>query len=74
MSEMDVRGEGLEEDSDDTLPEEISLEATEADAAEQHRPMHEGTPEWPDHIPLEADPADTAEQSRTVELDEDDYR
>ncbi|GAA3105637.1 hypothetical protein [Streptosporangium carneum] len=74
MSEMDVRGEGAEEEPEEAFPEELGIETSAADAAEQHRPVRDEGPEWPDHIPPEADPADTAEQSRSVDLDEDDYR
>ncbi|MEV7011868.1 hypothetical protein [Streptosporangium sp. NPDC051022] len=74
MSEMDIRGEGSEEEPDELLAEEIDLGAPEADAAEQHRPLRDDGSGWPDHIPPEADPADAAEQSRAVDLDEDDYR
>ncbi|MBO1337065.1 hypothetical protein [Streptomyces sp. VRA16 Mangrove soil] len=61
--------------TDDT-PEEIDVEAPEADAAEQSADL---TPDG-DDVPGEpADPdgsneADRAEQARVVSLDEDDYR
>jgi hypothetical protein len=72
MSEMDIRGdEGhFAEDA------ELSLEAPEADAAEQQRRLgedEEGTRPRRE-TPLEVDPADAAEQDRVVELDDDDYR
>lgn len=66
MSEMDPL---------DEMVEEISIEAPEADAVEQHQLVT--VPEdrrWPEHVPFDADPADVAEQERTVELDDDDYR
>jgi hypothetical protein len=72
MSEMDVRGDFATDD--DVTPEEISIEAPEADAAEQHRLLHDEDRKWPEVIPLEVDPADATEQERTVDLDEDDYR
>jgi hypothetical protein len=66
------------------------IEASEADAYEQHRPVVEGTssrdsrrdPEEPDvppqeipqNIPSDVDPADAYEQTRIVDYDEDDYR
>ncbi|MEV8630230.1 hypothetical protein AB0395_01095 [Streptosporangium sp. NPDC051023] len=74
MSEMDVRGEGAEEEPDETLAEELDIEAPEADAAEQHRPLRDDGDDWPDHIPQDANPADATEQSRAVGLDEEDYR
>ncbi|WP_189933767.1 hypothetical protein [Streptomyces sulfonofaciens] len=54
---------------------EVSLEAPEADAAEQLAdltPSEEFVP--PERIPNDADEADLAEQARIVDLDEDDYR
>ncbi|GAA0950342.1 hypothetical protein [Nonomuraea longicatena] len=68
MSEMDVRGDDFVIDD-----ERVPMEATEADAAEQHRQLREeGT--WEGEVPFDADPADAAEQARVVDLDEDDYR
>ncbi|WP_210158891.1 hypothetical protein [Microbispora oryzae] len=66
MSEMDPL---------DDVAGEISIEAPEADAVEQHQQVE--VPEdnhWPEHVPLEADPADVAEQERTVGGDDEDYR
>jgi len=71
MSEMDVRGDSsIGENASD----ELSIEAPEADAAEQQRSLREEERSWPQRIPLEVDPFDAAEQERTVDLDEDDYR
>jgi hypothetical protein len=53
---------------------ELSLEAAEADAAEQHVAVREGERRWPTALPVEVDEADAAEQGFEVELDEDDYR
>jgi hypothetical protein len=58
---------------------EISIEAPDADAAEQELeafPEADDATELdePDAPPLEADEADTAEQSRDVILDDDEYR
>ncbi|MGI5154678.1 hypothetical protein [Microbispora sp. CA-102843] len=59
----------------DEVVEEISIEAPEADAVEQHQLLN--VPDdrrWPERVPFDADPADVAEQERTVDLDDDDYR
>ncbi|MDP9417713.1 MAG: hypothetical protein M3P48_07770 [Actinomycetota bacterium] len=51
------------------------IEATEADAAEQHAevvPRESVDPVY--DPPADVDPADLADQHRVVELDDDDYR
>lgn len=67
MSEMDSLDEAVEE---------ISIEAPEADAVEQHQQLKSAQEKrWPERIPFEADPADAADQERTVSTEEDDdYR
>ena len=70
MSEMDVRGD----EGHFAEEEELSLEAPEADAAEQQRLLAEDGGDPRRETPLEVDPADAAEQDRVVELDDDDYR
>ncbi|MGW4424150.1 hypothetical protein [Streptosporangium sp. NPDC004631] len=78
MAEMGARNEDIDEEEPENLPpeipEEIDIEAPEADAAEQYRLLREEGSEWPDHIPPDADPADATEQNRAIDLDEDDYR
>jgi hypothetical protein len=70
MSEMDSL------DDLDDVAAEISIEAPEADAVEQHQQLSSARENhWPEHIPFEADPADAADQERTVSVEEDDeYR
>ncbi|SEU29025.1 hypothetical protein SAMN05421811_109310 [Nonomuraea wenchangensis] len=71
MSEMDVRGD---EGPFDEEVEELSIEAPEADAAEQQREMERATGGLRRELPLDVNPADAAEQDREVELDDDEYR
>ncbi|MEU6388700.1 hypothetical protein [Streptomyces sp. NPDC046939] len=57
-------------------PQEIDVEAPEADIAEQLTevaPVEDDTPPVP-AAPDAADEGDLAEQARVVALDEDDYR
>ena len=58
--------------------DEISIEAPEADAAEQQRSVREREEEpqrsWPRRFSLEVDPSAGINDERTVDLDEDDYR
>jgi hypothetical protein len=53
---------------------ELSLEAPEADAAEQRVAVRESERQWPTGLPVEVNEADAAEQGFEVDLDEDDYR
>jgi hypothetical protein len=58
---------------------DMSLEAPDADAAEQHMnalPEDEGADEPAElqQPPLEANEADTAEQAQTISVDDDEYR
>ena len=58
---------------------DMSLEAPDADAAEQHTdalPADNGADELGDRPepPLEANEADSVEQARTVSVDDDEYR
>ncbi len=58
---------------------DMSLEAPDADAAEQHTdalPEDNGADERAElpEPPLEANEADSAEQARTVTVDDDEYR
>jgi hypothetical protein len=75
---LEREDEMSEMDSVDEAVEEISIEAPEADAVEQHQQLNSAQENrWPERIPFEADPADAADQERTVNLedeDEDDYR
>ncbi|MFI6482607.1 hypothetical protein ACIBH1_32060 [Nonomuraea sp. NPDC050663] len=68
---MDVRGDERPFDDDTELP----LEASEADAAEQHRGLRDDDEEPRREMPLDVDPADAAEQDRpAADDDDDDYR
>ena len=57
-------------------PDDIDIEAPEADVAEQQaevtpdEPRENGTPD----VPLDADPADVSEQEREIGYDDEDYR
>ncbi|MCK2213012.1 hypothetical protein MF672_004260 [Actinomadura sp. ATCC 31491] len=70
---MDVReDEGPYEE--EAAATELSIEAPEADAAEQHREVRHGASVPRRELPLDVDPADAAEQDRVVDLDDDEYR
>ncbi len=72
MSEMDVRGDERPFDFDE---QEMPIEASEADAAEQARQLREQDGALRREFPLDVDPADAADQDRVVSLDDDDdYR
>ncbi|MEU3658161.1 hypothetical protein AB0E77_00135 [Streptomyces sp. NPDC032940] len=62
-------------DDEDQEPQELDVEAPDADAAEQHADI---TPDRDDPLtdvePDRANEADLAEQARVVSHDEDDYR
>ncbi|MCO5992525.1 hypothetical protein [Actinoallomurus rhizosphaericola] len=53
---------------------ELSLEAPEADAAEQLVAVRDTESPWPTAFPVEVNEADAAEQRYEIDLDEDDYR
>jgi len=77
MSENTPEPQELDEleDLEEFAPDELDLEAPEADAAEQHHDLQERPDrELPEAAPMEADPRDVVEQRRIVEIDEDDYR
>ncbi|WP_170991119.1 hypothetical protein [Herbidospora galbida] len=58
------------------MSEKSGSEATEADVAEQNRPLDDEPEEnpWPEDLPLDVDPADATDQKRAYADDEDDYR
>lgn len=64
--------------ADDESP--VDLEAPEADALEQRRPLRDGDEDLAapgtraGGLPVEANEADAAEQAREVGTDEDEYR
>jgi hypothetical protein len=53
---------------------EVGLEASEADAVEQHIATREARQRWPLSVPAEANEADAVDQGAEVEMDEDDYQ
>lgn len=53
---------------------EVGLEASEADAVEQHAATREAEQRWPLTLPSEANEADAVEQGAEVGLDDDDYQ
>jgi len=53
---------------------EVSLEAPEADAVEQHIATREAQRRWPLTVPNEANEADAVDQGAEVEMDEDEYQ
>ena len=57
-------------------PDDVDIEAPEADAAEQHTDVARDEPKdrLPRELPIDADPADVSEQAREVGFDEDEYR
>jgi len=64
-------------DPDETIaliPDELDVEAPEADAVEQATPVNPAERAAELRVGLEVDEADALEQSRVVSLDEDDYR
>ena len=53
---------------------EVSLEAPEANAVEQHLATREDRQRWPLAVPSEANEADAVDQGAEVEMDEDEYQ
>jgi hypothetical protein len=53
---------------------EVSLEAPEADAVEQHLATREDRRRWPLAMPNEANEADAVDQGAEVEMDEEEYQ
>ncbi|MEU9834435.1 hypothetical protein AB0D67_23145 [Streptosporangium sp. NPDC048047] len=78
MAEINARGQGPADLDDETLTdlpegEEIGIEATEADAAEQSRPARDDAPGQVSGISPETPEADAAEQTRPVREDGPDW-
>lgn len=75
---MESENDFRPDDPDDALTAardgEPPVDAPEADAAEQRRPVVEQDDDTPASVPYDVDPADASEQHRSVEYDEDDYR
>jgi hypothetical protein len=66
-----------EQYADDEQPLTLPIEANDADAAEQHTPVHDSSERWPDAVPAEANEADAVDQHIAVPDDqsgEDDYQ
>lgn len=74
MSESDFRPDDPDDALAATNEGAPGVEAPEADAAEQRRPVLDEDDDTPAQVPYDVDPADASEQHRTVEFDEDDYR
>jgi len=57
-------------------PDDIDIEAPEADVAEQHTEVAPDAPRDNPQadVPLDADPADVSEQEREIGYADDDYR
>lgn len=72
MTDRTVKGNGPKP----AKTTDSSLEAPEADVAEQRRDALDEDDETPsdDEPPYDADPADAAEQRMAVEFDDDEYR
>lgn len=74
MSDSDFRPSDPDEVPPTPAEGSPDVEAPEADAAEQRRPVRESDDDTPGTVPFDVDPADASEQHRVVEFDEDDYR